>query len=249
MTPHNQGTDSKSGVIGWMVHNRVTPNLIMILLLIGGMLTYTHGVTKEVFPSFDIDSVTVRVPYPGASPEEIEQGIILVVEEAIRGLDGIKEVKATATEGSGQIVAELIDGADRQVVFQDIQQEINGVTTFPDDAEEPIVSMNVRRGDVLELQIYGDVGESNLRESVEIVRDALLQNENITQIDLNGARDREILIEIPQEALRRYGLTIQEISDRLRSDSTEVPAGSIDTSAGNVLVRIDQRNDWADEFA
>lgn len=247
-TPHTQA-ESKSGVIGWMVHNRVTPNLIMLLLLIGGLLTYTHGVTKEVFPSFDTDSVTVRVPYAGASPEEIEQGIILVVEEAIRGLDGIDEVVATANEGSGQVVAELIEGADRQVVFQDIQQEINRITTFPDDAEEPIISLNVRRRDVLELQIYGNVGESELRESVEMVRDALLQNENITQIELNGARDREILIEIPQEALRRYGLTIQQISDRLRSESTEVPAGSIDTSSGDVLVRIDQRSDWASEFA
>ena len=103
MTTSDTQAESKSGVIGWMVHNRVTPNLIMLLLLIGGLLTYTHGVTKEVFPSFDTDSVTVRVPYPGASPEEIEQGIILVVEEAIRGLDGIDEVIATATEGSGQI--------------------------------------------------------------------------------------------------------------------------------------------------
>ncbi|MDF1869008.1 MAG: efflux RND transporter permease subunit [Phycisphaerales bacterium] len=249
MTTPTQSTESKSGAIGWLVHNRVTPNLVMLLLLIGGMLTYTHGVTKEVFPSFDTDTVTVSVPYPGASPEEIEQGIILVVEEAIRGLNGIKEVRATATEGSGQVVAELIEGVDRQEIFQDIQQEINRVTTFPDDAEEPIVSINVRRRDVLELQVYGDVGESNLRESVEMVRDALLQNENITQVELRGARDREILIEIPQEVLRRYGLTMQEISDRLRSDSTEIPAGSIDTTAGDVLVRIDQRNDWANEFA
>ncbi len=241
--------ESKSGAIGWMVHNRVTPNLIMLLLLIGGLLTYTHGITKEVFPSFDTDTVTVRVPYSGASPEEIEQGIILVIEEAIRGLDGIEEVVATASEGSGQVVAELIEGVDRQVVFQDIQQEINRITTFPDDAEEPIISLNVRRREVLELQIYGNAGESELRESVEMVRDALLQNENITQVDLNGARDREILIEIPQEALRRYGLTIQQISDRLQSESTEVPAGSIDTTSGDVLVRIDQRSDWASEFA
>ena len=249
MTTSDTQAESKNGVIGWMVHNRVTPNLIMLLLLIGGLLTYTHGVTKEVFPSFDTDSVTVRVPYPGASPEEIEQGIILVVEEAIRGLDGIDEVIATATEGSGQVVAELLEGVDRQVVFQDIQQEINRITTFPDDAEEPIISLNVRRRDVLELQIYGNVGESDLRESVEMVRDALLQNENITQVDLNGARDREILIEIPQEALRRYGLTLQQISERLQTESTEVPAGSIDTASGDVLVRIDQRSDWASEFA
>lgn len=249
MTPPDPNIPKKAGVIGWMVNNRVTPNLIMLLLLIGGVLTYTHGVTKEVFPSFDLDTVTVIVPYPGAGPEEIEQGIILVVEEAIRGLDGIAEVKATATEGSGRVVAELIEGADRQLVFQDIQQEINRVTTFPEDAEEPIVSLNVRRRDVLELQVYGDVGESELREAVEMVRDALLQNEAITQITLNGARDREILIEIPQEVLRRHHLTLQQISERLRADSTEIPAGSIDSTAGNVLVRIDQRNDWAREFA
>tara|TARA_R110002072_G_scaffold42064_22_gene119139 strand:- start:20605 stop:23745 length:3141 start_codon:yes stop_codon:yes gene_type:complete len=242
-------TPERTGVIGWMVHNKVTPNLVMLLLLIGGLVTYFHGVTKEVFPSFDLDMVTVSVPYPGASPEEIEQGIVLVVEEAIRGIDGIKEIKATASEGNGRVVAELIEGTDRQRVFQDIQQEINRVTTFPDDAQEPIVSMNIRRRDVVEFQVYGDVRENDLREAVEMVRDALLQSDEITQVDLIGVRDQEIIIEIPQETLRRYGLKLRDVSDILRADSLEVPAGSIDSSAGNILVRIDQRNDWARDFA
>ena len=245
----DRSAETRRGGIAWMVHNGVTPNLIMLLLLIGGVLTWRSGVQKEVFPDFDTDQVTVSVTYTGASPEEIEQGIILVLEEAVRGLDGIDEVRATAVEGTGSLVADLTDGVDQQRVFDDIRQEVDRITTFPDDADEPTVSLSVRRREVVELQVYGAVDDLTLRESAELVREALLAHPDVTQVDLEGVRDYEVSVEVPQETLRAYGLTMGDIAERLQESSVEVPAGSIDSDRGEVLVRVRQRRDFAREFA
>ncbi|AQQ71559.1 Swarming motility protein SwrC [Limihaloglobus sulfuriphilus] len=243
----NGGSEHK-GLIAWMTYNRVTPNLCMLILLVGGFL-FTTTIKQEVFPEFSLDIVTIRVPYPGSSPEEVEQGIILVVEEAIRGLDGVKEITAVAGEGSGTVTAELEDDADPQRTYQDIKQEIDRITTFPLDAEEPQVSLSVIRREVLDLQIYGDVSEWALREIGEQVRDELLQNPEITQVDLEGVRDYEVKIQIDQQTLRAYGLTLNEVAQIIRSASVELPGGYIETSGGDLLLRVKERRDWADEFA
>lgn len=244
---HPTPEDSK-GLIAWMVHNRVTPNLMMLVLLIGGAIL-ALTIKKEVFPEFDLDIVTVRVPYPGSSPEEVEQGIVLAAEEAIRGLEGIKEVTAVATEGSGVVTAELLEGADQQKVYQDIKQEIDRITTFPLDAEEPEVSLVIRRRDVLQIELYGDVSEWVLRDLAEQVRDRLLQFPGITQVELDGARDYEVQVLIDQATLRTYGLTLQEVAQKIRTTSVEIPGGYIETAGGDILLRVMDRRDWANEFA
>jgi multidrug efflux pump subunit AcrB len=231
-----------------MVHNRVTPNLLMIFLLLGGLFM-TSRIKQEVFPEFDLDIVTIRVDYTGASPEEIEQGIILVVEEAIRSLDGVKELISTASEGNGMVKAELEEGADHQKIYQEIKQEIDRITTFPEDAEEPEVSLVTRRREVLSVLLYGDVSETSLRVTADQVRDRLLQRPDITQVDLEGIRDYEIHVEIFQDRLRAYGLTLTEIADEIKKASTEIPGGSVDTVGGDILLRIKDRRDWAKEFA
>lgn len=236
------------GPLAWMVRNRVTPNLLMIFLLLGGLFM-TSRIKKEVFPEFELDMVTVSVAYPGAGPEEVEQGIILVIEEAIRGLEGIKELTANASEGRGSVRAELLADADQQKAYQEIKQEIDRIITFPEDAEEPQVSLLTRRREVLSVKIYGNVSEPVLRETVEQVRDRLLQNPEITQIDLAGARDVEIHVDVPQQNLRAYGLTLSDIARRIDASSAEVPGGSVETVGGDILLRVRDRRDWAREFA
>ncbi len=240
--------DDSKGLIAWMTHNRVTPNLMMLIFLIGGVIL-AFTIKKEVFPEFDLDIVTVRVPYPGSSPEEVEQGIILAVEEAIRGLEGVKEVTATASEGSGMVTAELLEGADQQKVYQDIKQEIDRITTFPEDAEQPEVSLAVRRREVLQIELYGDVSEWVLRDLAEQVRDSLLQYSGVTQVELDGARDYEVQILIDQDTLRAYGLTLQTVAEKIRTTSVEIPGGYIETEGGDILLRVKDRRDWANEFA
>ena len=236
------------GPIAWMVNNRVTPNIIMFVLLLGGLFVSTK-IKQEVFPEFDLNMVNIKVAYPGSSPEEIEQGIILAVEEAIRGLDGIKEITATASEGSGTVTAELLEDADAQRVYQDIKQEIDRITTFPEETEEPEVSLLIRRRGVLDIQLYGDVSEWILRELIEQVRDRLLQDPEITQVDLKGSRSYEIHVGVSQETLRTYGLTLNDIARKIDNTSVELPGGFVETKGGEILLRVKQRRDWADEFA
>jgi len=236
------------GPIAWMTRHGVAPNLLMAILLVGGLLMSTR-IKQEVFPDFDLDMVQVTVPYPGASPEEVERGIVLVVEEAMRGVDGVKEVTAVANEGVGIVTAELFEGADQQKVYQEIQQEINRITTFPEEAEEPEVVLLARWRQVLVVELYGDVGEWVLRETVERVRDRLLLEPNITQIELRGVRPYEIHIEVPQANLRAYHLTLAEIARRVRATALELPGGKVETRAGEILLRMTERREWARQFA
>jgi multidrug efflux pump subunit AcrB len=236
------------GPLAWMVYNRVTPNLLMLALLLGGFFV-SGQIKKEVFPEFELDRVTVSVAYPGASPEEVEQGIVLVVEEAVRGLEGIKELTSRAGEGSGSVSIELLADINQQKAYQEIKQEIDRIRTFPDDAEEPQVSLATRRREVLNIKLYGNTTEAALRETAEQVRDRLLQDPGVTQIDLSGARDPEIHVDVPQEKLRAYDLTLEDISRIIAAASTELPGGAVETAGGDILLRVTDRRDWAKDFA
>lgn len=246
LPPDNQG--ERRGIIAWMVVNRVTPNLLMIMLMLGGLFMSTK-IKREVFPQFELNTVTISVAYPGSSPEEVEQGIVLAIEEAIRGIDGIKETNALAGEGIGRIVAELADEADAQKVFQDIQQEVDRITSFPIDAEDPVISLDVIKRQVLRLNLFGNVPEAALREMVEQVRDRLLQVGGITQVDISHDRDYEIEVAVPLENLRKHHLTLETIARIIDRASLELPGGKLETTAGEVLLRVKNRRSWANEFS
>ena len=238
----------RPGPMAWMVRNRVTTNIVMLVFLVGGVIVAAR-IKQEVFPDFDLDMVTITVPYPGASPEEVERGIVLVIEEAIRGIEGVKEVTATAGEGQGTVRAELYEDADQQKAYQEIQQQVQRITTFPEEAEESEVVLQIRRREVLTVEVHGDVGEWSLREIVEQVRDRLLMDPGITQVDIEGGRAYEVHIEVPQEKLRAYGLTLEGIAQRVGATSVELPGGKIETRGGEILLRVKERRDWAQEFA
>ncbi|WP_255702880.1 efflux RND transporter permease subunit [Antarcticibacterium sp. 1MA-6-2] len=164
----------KEGAIGFMARNSIAANLLMIILIGGGIWTM-FNIQKEVFPQFQLDFVEVSVNYPGAAPTEVEQGILLPVEEAIRGIQGIKEIVSTANEGSGQISIELVAGTDRMQAFQDIDQAVRRIQTFPDDIERPQVNLQSRQQDVMEIGIYGNVDVWTLRKLAERFRNGIAQ--------------------------------------------------------------------------
>ncbi len=240
-------TSKVHGPLAWMVHNRVTPNLLMLFFILGGIFMSTK-IKQEVFPAFDLDIVNVAVSYPGSSPEEVEQGIVLAVEDAIEGIDDIEEIRSTASEGSAVIRAELSEGAAPQKVLQEIKQEVDRIVSFPNDAEDPVISTVSHKRQVLRLNFYGNVTEQSLREVVEQVEDRLLQAKGITQVEISGGRDYEIKVEIPLEKLRMYGLTLSEVATIINQSSVEIPGGKLDTSSGEILLRVDNRRDWANEF-
>ncbi|MGD9174162.1 MAG: efflux RND transporter permease subunit [Desulfobacterales bacterium] len=235
------------GPIAWMAGHSVAANLLMAVFLIGGLF-WALQIKKEVFPDFELDIVRITVPYPGASPEEVERGIVLAIEEAVNGLEGVKEITATASEGMGTVNVEIIEGENIERLAQDIKNEVDRITSFPEEAEEPQVVIAERRRSVVSLALYGNQSEWILREVAEDIRDRLLQDPDITQVEMEGVRKYEISIEISQGTLRAYNLTLEEVAGRIRRASVELPAGAIKTESGDILVRMVERRDYGKEF-
>ena len=236
------------GPLAWMAGNSVAANLIMLFFLVGG-LYWGAKIKQEVFPAFELDYIRINVSYPGAGPEEVEQGIILAIEEALSDLDDIKEITAVAEEGSGRVTVEAVEGADIERLAQDIKSNVDRIGSFPEDAEEPSVNIASRRREVVSLVLYGRQKEHILREFAEQIRDQLLSDPGITQVELSGARPFEISIEIPQANLRAYNLTLEDAARRIREAAVELPGGGIKTNAGEILLRVNERRDYGVEFA
>ncbi|WP_262493920.1 efflux RND transporter permease subunit [Flavimarina sp. Hel_I_48] len=237
----------KEGVIGYMARNSIAANLLMVLLIGGGIYTM-FTIQKEVFPQFQLDFVDINVVYPGAAPAEVEQGILLPVEEAVRGIQGIKEIISTANEGSGRVEIELVAGSERMKTFQDIDQAISRIRTFPDDIEEPNVNLRNRQRDVMEIGLYGDTDIWTLRKLGERLRNRLLSDPKITQVEIGYVPEYMTHIEIPSNKLRQYNLTLRQVADIIAQNSQDVPAGAVETQSEEILLRMKERKQWAEEF-
>lgn len=231
-----------------MAHNPIAANLLMVLLLAGGIWT-AWRMQKEVLPEFLLDLVTVEVAYPGATAAEVETGIVLPIEDVVRGVQGIKEITSTAREGWGVVEIELIGGVDRMRAFQDIDQAVTRVRTFPEEAEQPKVNLKSDQREVMEVVLYGQSDVFALRTLGEQVRDRLLNDPAITQVELNRVPDYVTHVEISQQTLRQYGLTLSEVADLIRGSSQDTPAGSVQTAGGEIQLRMKERKQWAEEFA
>ena len=225
MATHKPSGSKAEGPIAWMVDHPVAANLLMIVLLVGGLFWATR-IKQEVFPDFELDIVNITVPYPGASPQEVERGILLAIEEAVSGLEGIEKITSVAREGSGTVRVEMIEGEDIQRLAQDIKAEVDRISSLPEEAEDPQVVIATNKRFVVSLALYGDQSEQVLREYAEIVRDRLLQDAQITQVELSNVRNYEISIEISQDKLRTYNLTLADVAQRLRQASVELPGGA-----------------------
>ncbi|MBX3271806.1 MAG: efflux RND transporter permease subunit [Sandaracinaceae bacterium] len=238
---------SERGALAWMTKNSVAANVLMLFLIAGGLFAIPR-IKQEVFPEFELDLVLINVPYPGASPEEVEQAVILPVEEAVRAVDGIKEVRSTATEGVGVITCELLLGANGDRVLADIKSAVDRVTSFPADVERPVVTRPQIRGEVISVVVYGEADEASLRTLAERVRDDLLNDDGITTVDLSGIRPLEISVDVPQDTLRSYGLTHRDVADAIRAASIELPGGALRTPSGEILIRTTERRNRGAEF-
>jgi len=235
------------GAVKWMAGNHVAANMLMMFFLIGGLLIGSR-IKQEVFPEFELDQVLIRVVYPGASPEEVEDGIIRPIEHAISGVNNVKRVNAVAAESVGSVNVEIIEGVNTDAVLNDIKAAIDRIITFPVDAEEPLVSRIVRRRKVISLVVYGDVTEKAIFEQAEMIRDDLLDKPDITQADIIAVRPLEISIEISEAKLREYKLTLSRVAGIIRKSSLDLPGGSLKTIGGEVLIHTNMRRYTGGEF-
>ena len=239
---------SYTGPIAWMARNHVAANLVMLIFVVGGFIASTR-VKQEVMPEFATDIILVSVPYPGASPAEVEQGIILSIEDQVRSIDGVKKVTSTARESHGSIVVELLTGADASKALQDVKNGVDSILSFPEESEKPVVSLIELRNQVVTLMVYGDQAEQTLRDLAEQIRDELLQRPDITLVELGAVRPLEIAIEVSQQNLRAHNLTLGRIAREVREAAVELPAGGLKAAGGEILLRTQERRDFASEYA
>lgn len=238
----------EKGPIAWMARNKVAANLLMLTFLVGGLIAIPQ-IRQEVFPAFEVDVISITVPYPGASPQDVEQGVVLAVEDAVRGLDGVERVSASANEGSGSVQAELLDGVDGNKVLQDIKNEIDRITSFPEECEEPIVRLVAVHRPVLSIILYGDASEKELHRLAEDVKLDIAREEGVTLAEVSGTRPLEISVEVPLAKLREHDLSLDSIARQVRETSLELGGGGVKTPGGEILVRVDERRDWGREYA
>ena len=223
-------------VIDWFARNSVAANLLMAFIVVSGAIS-AFSIKKEVFPEFSLDMITIQVPYLGAAPEEVEEAVNIRIEEAIQGIDGIKQITSTASEGSGSVMIELELGADARKVVDDIKSNVDAITTFPDETEKPVIRELMSRRRVIDIAVSGRADDLTLKTIAERVRDDLSAMPDITQVDIANARPYEIAIEVSEAALRRHGLTFDQVADAVRRSSLDMPGGSVRTDGGEILLR------------
>ena len=238
----------RKGPLAWMVDHGVAPNLMMVLFIVGGLMA-SLAIKKEVFPEFETEIVQVTISYPGATPEDVEQSLLLPVEAAIADVEGIDELTASASEGSGVVSATLIDGVDVMRSYQDIQQSVNAITTLPAAADPPRFTLAGRSRSVVSLQVYGSVGLEALHDAAENVRAELQATSGISRAELSGNREREIQVHLDDEAIERYGLDHQQLASRIAEEALDLASGQLTTAEGEWLIRYQGRRNSAEEFA
>ncbi|OUL59221.1 efflux RND transporter permease subunit [Pseudoalteromonas ulvae] len=236
-------------MIAWFTKNHVAANLLMISILLAGLFSLSSKIPLEVFPSFETDRISVSVSLRGATPEDTEQGVAIRIEEAVQDLEGVKQITSRSSEGSASVTIEVDTGYDPREMLADIKSRVDAINTFPADAEKPIVALAERKREVIAVTVASIYSEKETREYAETVRDALLRLPAVTQVDLSGVRDYEIAIEISQDSLRQYELSLKDVATAIGNSSTDVSAGNLKTSGGDVLIRSKGQAYRKDEFA
>ncbi|MBW8000951.1 MAG: efflux RND transporter permease subunit [Planctomycetes bacterium] len=239
--------NEKKDVLSWFASNHVAANILMVLICAAGLLSI-FTIKKEVFPEFSVDIITITVPYLGASPEDVEKGVSLRIEEAIASVDGIKRLSSIASEGVSLTIVEIEEYADTTQALDDIKAEVDRIITFPKETEKPVITEIRTRHKVISLVVYGDVSEKALKKLADQIRDDLTAKDNISQVSIAGIRRYEISIEISEKTLRRYSLSFDEVANAIRDSSLDIPAGSIKTIGGEILVRTKGQKYVGEEF-
>ena len=243
------GTAVKPGPIAWFAGNPVAANLLMLFFIVGGIIAGTHLAVQH-FPPLNLRTVTVTVPFPGASPREVEEDVNRRIEESVIGLAGVERVVGTATQGLGRISIELSTFADPTSVLNDVQTAVAGIENFPPvTADHPEVELQQLALEVMTLAVSSTaVSENGLRLAAENLRNELLELPSISQVKLKGTRDREISIELSEEELRRHNLTFNEISNAVQRASLNLTFGELRTDAGGVVLQTVSKRRFGEEF-
>src|SRR5690606_12416779 len=237
-----------NALLAWFVKNPVAANLLMLIIIAGGLVASTR-IDNEFFPDFQPNIVQVSVPYPGAGPLEVEEQICIKIEEAISDVQGIKEVKSTASQGIGTVTIETVEGWDVQRMVSDVKTRVDAISTFPVDVERPIVSDLSLGTQVIQLVLFGGHDEQAIKDLALDLKDKLNLLPGVSQVNINGTRESVVTVEVSESTLRAYGLSFADIAAIIRDSSINLPAGQMRNPAGDIQLQIYGQDYRAEDFA
>ncbi len=233
--------------IAWWANNPVAANLLMVGIVLSGILGF-YAMEREAFPVFKANEVSIQVAWPGAAPQEVEEQILVRIEQALTNLDNIYRVRSTAEEGFGTMAVETYPGVDMNEFLNDVKMVVDSVNALPRDIEKPQVKRVEYRNEMIRIAVHGHLGERELTRLAEKLRDEVAALPYISIVDLFGTRREEVSIEVSEDALRRYGLSIDEVGNAIRASSINLSSGRIRTETGDVLLRARNMADSQDDF-
>jgi len=231
-----------------MIDNPIASSLLTFAIIILGLLSF-NNINQESSPSFQIDEIIIEASYPGATPKDIEQSIILSIEHQLRDNPNIDRVSANAYEGQAEITLALIEGVNPDTVLAQVKNSIDGINSFPVEMENPTVSFVEEVDSIVEIGLHGKLSELLLYQQANQLKQAMLSELDLAKIDIQGAREPEIVIEVNQEKLRQYQLTLTHVLNKVKASVEDVPAGSINTQGGEILIRTLGRKEFTEQFA
>jgi hydrophobic/amphiphilic exporter-1 (mainly G- bacteria), HAE1 family len=241
-------------LVRWAVNNSPAMNVMVIATIIAGLISFIM-LRREVFPEFELEVILVSVPYPGASPADVEKGVCQPVEEAVRALDGIKRLVSIARESGGFVLIELNSNVrDVQKTVAEVRSRVETrISNFPELAEDPQVEQITFREAAIRLAVIGPQSddpeaEIKLREVAETVRESLLDMETVSQANILGAKLFQIDVEISEDTLRKYGLTLSNVAQILRRENIELPGGQLKADGQEILLRGKNRREFGQEI-
>jgi multidrug efflux pump subunit AcrB len=236
-------------ILAAFARNSVFANILLFFFMVLGLIAALNMV-RETFPEFSLDYIQIRVPWPGADPEDVEEGICRKIEEAIEAIEGIKTYTSTSGENFGSVLIEVEQGYDTAVVKEKVRNEVEAISSFPEDAERPITEEVTLRREVMMVALAGEeLDERQLKEWAEEVKESLQLLPEISQVQVMGARDYEIGIEISEERLREYGLTFAQVSQAVRQSSLNLTGGTVRTVGEDIRLRTIGRKYTGKELA
>ena len=236
-----------NAIIAWFAENKVAANLLMLFVVVAGIISL-QDTRKEILPNISLDLITISVPYPGASPEDVEKSVLNRIESAIYDLDGIKSLSSKATEHLGVLTLEVAYGHDSKHLLNEIKARVDGIGTFPADVERPLVREISVRNMVAYLIISGDADERSLKNIAAQIKQDITTKPNISQVELAASRPYEIAIEVSEASLQRYGMSFIEVANAVRQSSVDLPTGVIKTAQGSVSVKAKGQVYWGEDF-
>ena len=225
-----------NALIKWFVHNPIAANLLMIAMIVGGIISY-NTITKETFPRYEGNRISVSMVYNGAASSEVEQQIVVRIEESIADLPGIFQVTSQSQQGYGRVNIDVTEGYDVRELLNDVKGRVDSINTFPVSAERPIIQQDIYREPLIWMALYGDADRRTLKNYAYQIRDEMSVLDGISEVQITGLKEDEVSIEISEEDLRRYNLSFNEVADAIRQTSINVPAGTIKSKDGDMQIQ------------